>query len=125
MVIEMETIKIIIFSNDKELAERYMCSINTEMKYFQEQLTVITINDIEELKKVNDIKLLIYIINDKKENVLKEDLKNKSDTVIVVDKVRGTIQNEGIVFSIKKYQDDRAIAFNIVWEYLNNGKTKM
>ncbi len=114
-----KTIKIVIFCKDKEIAEKFRIAMEEESKYFKEE--IITVKEMAELNKIRDIKLLIYIINSNGQNELKkykyEDLEEKSDKIIIIDKENEILQNNDGIRSIKKYDDDRAIAFSILYNY--------
>lgn len=110
-------IKIVIFSNNKEIAEYFKISIKREFNCIFDR-EVVDINDIEKLKKIKDINILIYLI-DKKETqkYSNEDLKDIADKIVIVDKEQGTIQDNEIKKEIGKFEDDRSIIFSILYDY--------
>lgn len=124
-----KVIQIVIFSHNQELAENFKYAINLESKYFRQE--TIIINDIEELKKVKKVNILIVLIdeqiNEKFVEDNKEILNNKSKECVVIDMQNKTIKRRNITKEISKNEDDKALAFTILYDYsikLNKKKEK-
>lgn len=109
-------IRIVIFSESKKTAKEFENAIKLESKYFKEE--TIVINDIEELEKVSEVKMLIYITNNTNASMYdNHDFENITSNIIVINKKEKVINNNGTKSSIARFEDDRAIAFSILYNY--------
>lgn len=118
----MELINIAIYSDDKNVAEEFINATVKEAIYFKElKEKIIIINDIQELKEINDIEIFIYLISKKVKNNLKkysyEELKDNSNIIIILDEEKGTIQNNEYIRNIQTCEDYRTIIFSILYDY--------
>lgn len=111
-----EIIKIVILSKDTKKAKIFMDAINQESKYFKEETEVV--RDIEELSKISDIKILIYLISQSEQKKYSyEELESRAYRTIILDREKETMQSKETIKDISRYEDDRAIAFSILYDY--------
>ncbi len=122
-------IQIVIFSHDQELAGNFKYAINLESKYFKQETRIIS--DMKELQKGKKVNILIVLIGEqtelKFEKYDKEKLKSKSEELVVIDMQNKTINRSNRTRALSKSQDNKALAFTILYDYsieLNKKKEK-
>lgn len=122
-----DVIQIVIYSNDIELAKKFNIAVKQESKYFKEETKIISKK--EELDIVKDINILMILISDKKENELKnyksKKIKNKAEKVVIVNMKERIVVEKDIIKIMGKNQDEKAIAFSILYDYSIELKNKI
>ncbi|WP_304683125.1 hypothetical protein [uncultured Clostridium sp.] len=119
-------IQIVVFSRKQELAEKFKYAINWESRYFRQETKII--NDIEELRKVKKVNILIVLIDEQMNwefiEFNKEVLNSKTKECFIIDMQKRTITKNGITELLRDSQDDKALAFKIVYDYYIELKKK-
>lgn len=111
-----DIVKIIICSNNKELAKQFEIAIKKESKYFTEETYII--NEIDEIFDAN---ILIRVIESNNQRVLNQNeldiIKNKIDNFITVDLKEYIVIEENNENKFTKNEGMRAMAFSIIFKY--------
>lgn len=123
-----EVVRIEILSKDIKSSEELKYAIIQESKYFEEKVHII--RKIEELNNTEKTNILIVIIDNKFEKIIKDNLemlKCKANEVIFICKGKNLLEGFKLYRNIKIFsgiEDNRAIAFSILYNYYEKLKNK-
>ncbi len=123
-----EVVRIEILSKDIKSSEELKYAIIQESKYFEERVHIT--RKIEELNNIKEINILIVIIENRFEKMIKDNLemlKCKAKEVIFICKNKKLLEGFNLYRNIKIFsgiEDNRAIAFSILYNYYEKMKNK-
>ena len=123
-----ELVKIVIFDKNTEESKELKYLLSQESRYFTEEID--EVNNLEKLYEINNIAILIINLNDETKNVKIKELNHLAKKIVIIDKdniLKKSKLNKNIKV-INDIQDNRVIAFTILYDYyieLKNEKEKL